>query len=150
MPPSPPVPQEASRPQSALLAIEHAPSADLLSDRLARSDVDVTRVTNGETARKTLADVSVGILVAEARLPGRTGMELLRLLPPLDPPIILLGRRGNDDEIIRAYEQGAIGYITRPFSPRVAAAQIRRFLTLRDAPPPASSAQSPSRPGDRQ
>ena len=138
---SPTVPQETPRSQNALLAIEHAPSADLLSDRLARSNVEVTQVRDGETARETLAEVPVGILVAEARLPGRTGMELLRLLPPLDPPIILLGRRGNDDEIIRAYEQGAVGYITRPFSPRVAAAQIRRFLTLRDAPTPESFAQ---------
>ena len=125
--------QGASRPRSALLAIEHAPSADLLSDRLDRSGVDVTQVSDGEDARKTMADVSVGILVVEARLPGRTGMELLRRLPPLNPPIILLGRRGNDDEIVRAYEQGAVGYITRPFSPRVATAQIRRFLSLRNA-----------------
>ncbi len=131
---SPPAPQEESPPCSALLAIEHAPSANLLSDRLTRSGVDVTRVSNGETARKTMADTPVGILVAEARLPGRTGMELLRLLPPLNPPIILLGRRGNDDEIVRAYEQGAVGFITRPLSPRVATAQIRRFLALNDAP----------------
>lgn len=132
---------DPSRPRSALLAIEHAPSADLLSDRLARGNVDVTQVSNGETAREAMAETPVGILVAEARLPGRTGMELLRLLPPLDPPIILLGRRGNDDEIVRAYEQGAVGYITRPFSPRVAAAQIRRFLALRDAPPSPQNAQ---------
>lgn len=101
----------------------------------------MTRVSNGETAREAMADTPVGILVAEARLPGRTGMELLRRLPPLDPPIILLGRRGNDDEIVRAYEQGAVGYITRPFSPRVAAAQIRRFLTLGNAPEPPSQSQ---------
>ncbi len=128
-----PAPEETDRLQRALLAIEHAPSAELLSDRLERSGVDVTRVSNGETARKTMANTPMGILVADARLPGRTGMELLRQLPPLDPPIILLGRRGNDDEIVRAYEQGAVGYITRPFSPRVATAQIRRFLALHDA-----------------
>jgi len=115
--------------QSVLLAIEHVPTAELLADRLERHDVTAVRVAEGETAQRQVADHDV--LVAEARLPGRTGLELLRRRPPLDPPVILIGRRGNDEEVVRAFELGAADYLTRPFAPRVAAARILRFLTFR-------------------
>jgi DNA-binding response OmpR family regulator len=78
-------------------------------------------------------------MVAQARLPGRTGLELLRQVPPLEPAVILLGREGNDEVIVRAFEFGAADYITRPFSPSVAVARILRFLKM-----PTPSPSTPS------
>lgn len=113
-----------------LLALTHEPSRDLLADRLRREDARVEWVDDGTDARHRIQDKSFGVVVAETRLPGRTGLELLRSVPALQPPFVLLGRQGNDDEVTRAFELGAADYLTIPFSPRIATARILRVPRL--------------------
>jgi DNA-binding response OmpR family regulator len=115
---------------SVLLALAHEPSRDLLSDRLRRKDARVECVDDGTDAQRRIQDESFGVVVAETRLPGRTGLELLRSFPPLRPPFVLVGRRGNDDEVTRAFELGAADYLTLPFSPRTATTRILRVPRL--------------------
>jgi DNA-binding response OmpR family regulator len=113
-----------------LLALSHKPSANLLNDRLSRKGATVTRVQNGEEALRRIQKSSFGVVVAETALPGRTGLELLRSVPPLQPPFVLMGRRGNDENVIRAFEMSAVDYFTRPFAPQIAAARILRVPRL--------------------
>lgn len=115
---------------SVLLAVEHAVSAELLADRLERKGLGVERVKDGRQAEREITAGTCGVVVAEVRLTGCTGLELLRRVPVFDPPILLLGRRGNDEEVVRAFELGAADYITRPFSPRIATARVCRFYRL--------------------
>jgi|APHM01.1.fsa_nt_gi Response regulator containing a CheY-like receiver domain and a GGDEF domain len=116
---------------SVLAAIEHPASAQLITDQLERRGVQTARVEDGNDALDVLRDAPPDLMVAQTRLPGRTGLELLRQVPHLDPAVVLLGRKGNDEMIVRAFEFGAADYITRPFSPRVATARILRLLTMR-------------------
>lgn len=135
-----PVSQEQSfENATVLVAVEHSASAHLLTDRLERRDVRTRRVQDGNDALTAIEEAPVDLMVAQTRLPGRTGLELLRQVPPLEPAVILLGREGNDEVIVRAFEFGAADYITRPFSPSVAVARILRFLGM-----PTSSPSTPS------
>lgn len=122
-----------------LLAVEHEISAQLLEDRLRRQGGCVDHVPDGKAARRRVRQENYAVVVAEARLPGCTGLELLRSTPSLQPPIVLLGRRGNDEEVVRAFEMGAADYLTRPFAPRIAVARILRVPrlvgTARDSAP---------------
>jgi len=118
---------------SVLLAVEHDVSAELLADRLRRHGARVKRVREGEAARCHLQETPYAVVVAEAHLPGRTGLELLRAAPFLDPPFVLLGRRGNDEDVVRAFEMGAADYFTRPFAPRIAVGRILRVPRLTQA-----------------
>lgn len=113
-----------------LLALSHKPSANLLEDRLSRKDATVVRAHDGKGALQRIQENSFGVVVAETGLPGRTGLELLRSVPPLQPPFVLVGRQGNGENVIRAFDMGAFDYFTRPFSPRVAAARILRVPQL--------------------
>ncbi len=135
-----PVSQEqSSENATVLVAIEHSASAHLLTDRLERRDVRTRRVQNGNDALTVMEEAPIDLMVAQTRLPGRTGLELLRQVPPLEPAVILLGREGNDEVIVRAFEFGAADYITRPFSPSVAVARILRFLEMPTPSPPTPS-----------
>lgn len=120
--------RETSAP--VLLALDHKPSRELLADRLRRMGAEVQTLDDGTDARDAIQEQSLGVVVAETRLPGRTGLELLRSFPTLRPPFVLLGRRGNDEEVIRAFELGAADYLTLPFSPRIATARIMRVPRL--------------------
>jgi len=135
-----PVSQEQSFENApVLVAIEHSASAHLLTDRLERRDVRTRRVQDGNDALTVMEEAPIDLMVAQTRLPGRTGLELLRQVPPLEPAVILLGREGNDEVIVRAFEFGAADYITRPFPPSVAVARILRFLKM-----PTPSPSTPS------
>ncbi|MFB6248015.1 MAG: response regulator [Salinibacter sp.] len=124
-----------------LLALAHEPSRDLLADRLRRTDAEVHTLGDGTDARRTIQEQSFGVVVAESRLPGRTGLELLRFFPTLRPPFIVMGRQGNDEEVVRAFELGAADYFALPFSPRIATARILRVPRLISA---AADARAPS------
>ena len=123
-----------------LLALSHKPSANLLEDRLSRKGATVIRVHDGQEASRRIQKSTLGVVVAETGLPGRTGLELLRSVPPLRPPFVLLGRRDNDENMIRAFEMNAFDYFTRPFAPRIAAGRILRVPRLLSA---AAEARAP-------
>jgi len=129
---SPPTLSISDRPKRVLLAIEDEVSADLLEHRMSRRGLNPTRVSHGRDATDRLRDTRFDLVVIETRLPGLTGLELLRRVPTDTvtgrPLVVLLGRHGNDEEIVRAFELGAAEYVSRPFAPEVALARILRFL----------------------
>lgn len=127
------MPPSSAPDATILLALEHGPSAELLREHFRRQGHETVHVEDGQEARRHLETDPPDAVVAGTRLPGRTGIELVQLVPPLDPPIVLLGRQGNDGEIVRAFERGAADFITRPFSPPVAVARVRRVMSFRDA-----------------
>jgi len=49
-------------------------------------------------------------------------------------PVIMLTARNREGDVIGALEQGAVDYLTKPFSPAELIARIRRFI-----PPPSPS-----------
>jgi two-component system phosphate regulon response regulator PhoB len=128
-PPTRSIPTSGKR---VLLAVADDVSADLLAHRLSRRGLQPARAEHGEAAVTQLGRARFDLVVIETRLPGLTGLELLRRVPTEDivgrPLIVLLGQQGNDEEIVRAFELGAAEYIARPFSPEVALARILRFL----------------------
>ncbi len=126
--------QESFDDAAVLLAIEHGPSAELLANRLERRGVNTDRVQNGNDVLDFMREKALDVIVAQTRLPGRTGIELVRQVPYLDPAVVLIGRDGNDDEIVRGLKLGAADYITRPFSPKVAAMRVLRFVKMPVSP----------------
>ena len=62
-------------------------------------------------------------------------MELMRgILDKADVPLIFLSVYGQDEVIARAFDQGAVDYIVKPFSPTELAARIRAALRRRLPP----------------
>jgi len=118
---------------TVLLAIEDDVSADLLGHRMRREGMQPEHAQHGGEALWHLKRTPFDLVVIDARLPGLTGLELLRATPSDDiagePKIVLLGQRGNDEQIVQAFELGAVEYVQRPFAPEVALARITRFLT---------------------
>jgi two-component system phosphate regulon response regulator PhoB len=65
-------------------------------------------------------------------LPGMDGLEVCRKLkssPRTDRiPIIMLTAKGEEADIVSGLEVGADDYVTKPFSPKVLVARVRRLL----------------------
>ena len=74
------------------------------------------------------------LILLDLILPGTDGFELLKSCSEVsDVPVIFLSGRGSDQHIARAFEMGAVDYISKPFSPTELVARIGAALRIRNA-----------------
>jgi CheY-like chemotaxis protein len=81
-------------------------------------DYDVSIAHSGEEALEILSHSSVDLLVTDLRMPGISGLELMRWARASSPKTrtILITAYGNDDVETEAHRLEAYRYITKPFS----------------------------------
>jgi signal transduction histidine kinase/DNA-binding response OmpR family regulator/ligand-binding sensor domain-containing protein len=96
------------------------------------ADYRVLAAVNGknglEMARRELPD----LIISDIMMPELDGVEMARQLAS-DPttralPVILLTARTATDDELEGLESGAVDYLTKPFSPEILNARIRRML----------------------
>ena len=77
------------------------------------------------------------LVLLDAALPGRDGIELMRQVPELsDLPVIFISGRGRDEPVARALEAGAADYLVKPFSPTELVVRVRTALRRHEEPGP--------------
>jgi len=71
-----------------------------------------------------------GCLVADVRMPGTTGVELLELLRARSVPIpvILISAYADVDTAVRALKSGAVDYIRKPYDAKVLLERTRECI----------------------
>jgi len=93
---------------------------------------DVTTAEDGETAVSYLREEPVDVVVADLRMPGLDGLELLEWVHESRPDtrFILLTGYGSDAIERKARELGAYEYLNKPISPETLAAVITAAMQL--------------------
>jgi len=81
------------------------------------SGMKVFDASSAEEALEILEHAPVDILLTDLRLPGTSGLELLRRVTPLFPDIavVMLTQYGTIDSAVQATRMGAADYVTKPF-----------------------------------
>lgn len=79
---------------------------------------EVRTAQGGKAGLEALADGAPDIVVADIRMPGVSGMEILNAAKRQDPdvPVILMTAQASLESAIQAVNQGAFYYIQKPFS----------------------------------
>ncbi|HLU38718.1 MAG TPA: sigma-54 dependent transcriptional regulator [Planctomycetota bacterium] len=90
----------------------------------------VLAVADGLRALQVLNEEEVAVLLAETRLPGLTGLELLRRGRALRPElqVILLTAFGTVEDAVEAMRAGAADFKSKPFAADELALAIERAL----------------------
>jgi DNA-binding response OmpR family regulator len=101
----------------------------LLTDMLARADLDVTTAATGaEALRQTFAH-RPDLVVLDLGLPDIDGLEVIRRLRELtDVPILVLTARGLEHDKVQGLVRGADDYVTKPFSNAELVARVQALL----------------------
>jgi len=90
------------------------------------------RVIDAGTGREGIllaANHNPALIILDLGLPDGDGTNVLRELRMWSStPVIILSVRNTEDEIIRALDEGADDYITKPFSPAELTARIKANL----------------------
>ena len=105
---------------------------ELVRYNLDRNGYATETATTGEEALVKAKSTLPDLIVLDLMLPGIDGLEVCKRLKINEKtqtiPIIMLTAKGEESDIITGLELGADDYITKPFSPKVLVARVRRIM----------------------
>lgn len=113
------------------LADDHAIIRDGIKQILADT-ADLTVVAeaaNGNELLRLIAEQPFDVLVLDISLPGKNGLELLKLIRKDSPrlPILVFSMHKEEQYALRALHAGATGYLTKESDGEVLVAAIRKI-----------------------
>jgi len=101
-----------------IMVVDDEPANLRLLERLFRRDYSVVAASSGEEALRLLEQHDVALLVTDQRMPGMTGIELLKRTAPLRPHMVRIVLTGYTDveALVEAINCGQVyRYLTKPW-----------------------------------
>ena len=87
-------------------------------------------------ARELIQKESFALVLCDLRMPGESGLELLAALHEVDPELAVVMVSGMDDPMLArvAFDQGACGYLVKPFGKNELLIAVESGLRQRRTP----------------
>jgi two-component system response regulator HydG len=120
--------------QARLLVADDDEAVRLSLERtLTREGYGVVLAPDGQTALDRLRQGGIDLLLSDLKMPGLTGLELLKLAKEVAPDVdvILLTAFGTVEEAVRAMKDGAIDFLTKPLQRAQLLRVVRQALERR-------------------
>jgi CheY-like chemotaxis protein len=119
-----------------------------LSRVLRRIELDPAEAASGEEALAALAARRFACALVDLRMPGMSGMELVRRARAADPalPIVVVTGHGDLEDAKRAAHLGVSDFVMKPWDNAELQVTVLRALQGRAAPQPEAPAGTPPRP----
>jgi len=113
------------------VVVDDMRTLEVCFDTLRRlNDTEIVLASQSRCAAQTLATEDFDLLIADIQMPGLDGFALLRIARDHYPqlPVLLLTAPPCVQTTTESLKQGDIDYLTKPFSPEVLLATVRRLL----------------------
>ena len=113
-----------------ILVVDDEPSIrEVVTLYLQREGFRVREAADGDEALRAAYEFAPDLIILDLMLPGKDGMEVLRILSARQPvPVIMLTARGDETDRIVGLTLGADDYVTKPFSPAELVARVKAVL----------------------
>lgn len=89
---------------------------------------EVTHCETVQAAIHAIQCASFHLAVVDMQLPDGIGFEVQEVLKSTNTPIIFLTVVDDENQIVKAFEEGAVDYVVKPFRVRELLARIKRIL----------------------
>ena len=125
---------EAVRPQ-LLIVDDSDMNRELLSEIL-QDKYEILEARDGQECVEQLEKYGTGIsvMLLDIIMPGMDGFEVLEYMNQEqwidDIPVIMISKQDSEEYIRKAYELGAVDYISRPFDSRIVYQRVLNMLKL--------------------
>ena len=115
----------------------------VLEKALTREGLPYRSFENARDVQDALDDETPSVLVSDVRMPGESGLSLLKKIKAAHPqvPVIVMTAFSDLDTAVQAFQGGAFEYLPKPFDVDQALALIRRAVVVAE-PIPAAEAQA--------
>ncbi len=125
----------AVTPGRILVVDDQAANLRAVSALLSRPGYEVITAGNGEDALALAAERTPDLILLDMMMPGMDGFELLALIKQ-DPvlmrlPAVFLTAAQDRELLLRAFDAGAVDYVTKPFMPEELLARVNAHIGLK-------------------
>ena len=118
--------------ENILIVDDEEDVLELVRYNLDKEGYKVEMATSGEEALAKARAKLPNLIVLDLMLPGIDGLSVCKKLKSDSKtgsiPVVMLTAKGEETDIVTGLELGADDYITKPFSPKVLVARVRRIL----------------------
>ena len=126
-------PRRRVRDRTRVLAVDDDPMAlRFIRDALARAGYHPVVTSDPGEVPRLLAEERPHLVLLDLMLPGCDGVDLMRgILAITEVPVIFVSAYGQEENVTRALDMGAVDYVVKPFSGSELASRIRAALRQR-------------------
>lgn len=118
-----------------LLAEDGEVHARILIAVLEKAGFEITHVGSGTEAYDAIKKQNFDLLITDIMMPGMSGFELMSRLKIENglPPTVVLTAKQDEVDVLRGLELGALDYVSKPISPGIILAKVKKALAQRIA-----------------
>ncbi len=129
-----------------LIVEDDAALREAIIDTLELADYCCLEADSGEAALVMLKQQPVDLIISDVQMPGIDGLQLLRSLnnQGIDVPVIVMTAFAKVDDAVIAMREGAIDYLSKPFSTETLLKLVQRQLPLTEQDQCSVVAEDPS------
>jgi two-component system cell cycle response regulator len=117
-----------------LIVDDEASLLKLLKDILSAEGHQLRLFNSGELALRSIMAEAPELILLDVRMPGLNGFEVCKRIkqdPRLkDIPVIFISAATDMEDKVRAFEQGGVDYITKPFQKEEVVARVKTHIAL--------------------
>ncbi len=121
--------------KSVLIVDDVPENINVAANILLSEQIEVSITMSGVEALDVVEESLPNLILLDLMMPDMDGYETcrrLKLMPKVaDIPIIFLTAKNDPDSIIKAFEAGAVDYITKPFNSAELLARVNAHLKIR-------------------
>ena len=126
---------ESASPATVLLVDDDARNLFALESVLEGEDYAIAKAQTGDEALLALMTQEFAAIVLDVQMPEVNGFELARLIKQRRrtqhiPIIFLTAHYREDEDVVLAYDVGAVDYLTKPVNPAVLRSKVNVFVDL--------------------
>jgi DNA-binding response OmpR family regulator len=98
---------------------------------LKKNNYDVTQAVSAQDALEKMAQESFALLISDIVMPGKNGLELLKLVKKEWPltKAIMMTAYASTDTAMKAIRLGALDYLAKPFTPSEMRSTVEKALS---------------------
>ena len=120
--------------QTSLLIVDDLPIVRLSLQRiLTKAGYRCREAEDVPTALAVLNEDTIDLVLCDIQMPGASGLDLVRALQPRipDTSVIMVSSLEGAETAIECLQQGAYGYVLKPYQPREILVQVNMALRRR-------------------
>jgi len=126
---------QAARKRLILIVDDLPENLQVLAGHLMEQGYEILAATNGPRALALVGNRKPDLILLDIMMPEMDGYAVCRELKAdpdsADIPVIFITARTETGDILRAFELGAVDYVTKPFRPPELLARVRTHLELK-------------------
>ena len=116
-----------------LIADDSVGMRKMVSAVLEEARYNVITAVDGKDALNKLPDTQPDLIITDVNMPNMNGLEFVKALRALPQfrftPVLVLTTEGSQDMKLKGREDGATGWLTKPFQPQKLLNVVHKVLT---------------------